>query len=325
MSKQNTSIRRTPMQDKILDLEKEYFDLIKDVIFSDSFIEDLLVIEKEIRENYPKFKDTWNLKNKLKIPAERVVRHHIYTQLHKRISGIYPSPISSDLGVMTDDCILCIDVKTVDTIGNSVDIKSTQVEPNQISFQNTNHDYISTISNLESIDHYTRRPVLTYVVKIIYTDDNYSFKLSRDENPTIVLACIPNGELSSLFDYDIIKNFKTYNYYTEQDRSEFKVHYIPSKYKDKTSQQEYVKEFCVNNMHFQPLVIETDNRSKEAYFDAAHRVIWWLTSHQNKPAIKAVKSGSTARLNNDILKERFDSNNNEWIGYIEKTIKNEKA
>ena len=64
---------------------------------------------------------------------------------------------------------------------------------------------------------------------------------------------------------------------------------------------------------------------KEAYFDAAHRVIWWLTSHQNKPAIKAVKSGSTARLNNDILKERFDSNNNEWIGYIEKTIKNEKA
>ena len=51
MSKQNTSIRRTPMQDKILDLEKEYFDLIKDVIFSDSFIEDLLVIEKEIQRH----------------------------------------------------------------------------------------------------------------------------------------------------------------------------------------------------------------------------------------------------------------------------------
>lgn len=325
MGTQNTSISRTPMQNKILDMEQKYFKILEDVFLSDLFIEDLLTIEKEIRENYPKFKDTWNLKNKLKVPAERLVRHHIYTQLHELITGIYPSPISSDMGIMTDDCILCIDVKTVDTIGNSVDIKSTQVEPNQISFLNTNHDYISTVSNLESIDHYTRRPVLTYVVKIIYTDDDYSFKLSRAGKPTIVLACIPNGELSNLFDYDIIKNFKTYNYYTEQDRPEFQVHYIPSEYKDKASQQEYVFDYCVNTKHFQHMLIETDKLTKDAYFDAAHRVIWWLTSHQNKPAVKAVKSGSTARLNNDYLKERYNSTNHEWVGYIERTIHEEKA
>lgn len=325
MGAQNSSVQRTAMQNKILDLEKKYFKILENVFLSDSFVEDLLIMEKEIRENYPKFKDTWNLKNKLKVPAERLVRHHAYTQLHNIITGIYPSPISSDLGIMTDDCILCIDVKTVDTIGNSVDIKSTQVEPNQISFLNTNHDYISTVSNLESIDHYTRRPVLTYVIKIIYTDDNYSFKLSRKDKPTIVLACIPNGELSALFDYDIIKNFKTYNYYTEQDRTEFKVHYIPSQYKDKRSLQEYTHDYCVNTRHFQHLLIETDKQSKDAYFDAAHRVIWWLTSDQNKPAIKAVKSGSTARLNNDVLRERYDSSNHEWVGYIERTIHKEKA
>lgn len=325
MSIQDPALPRTHMQNKILDLEKNYFTILEKVFLSDKFIDDLLTIEKEIRENYPKFKDTWNLKNKLKVPAERLVRHHVYTQLHDIITGIYPSPISSDLGVMTNDCILCIDVKTVDTVGNSADIKTTQVEPNQISFLNTNHDYIPTISNLESIDHYTRRPVLTYVLKIIYTDDNYSFKLSRNGKPTLVLACIPNGELSSLFDYDIIKNFKTYTYYTEQDRPEYKVHFIPEKYSDKDSQQQYVNEYCINTMHYQHMLIESDRTSKDAYFDAAHRVIWWLTSHQNKPAIKAVKSGSTARLDNEILKKRYDSKNQEWIGYIERTVHNEKA
>lgn len=325
MSKQNISINRSQMQNKILDLEQKYFNILRKVFESDKFKEDLLIIEKEIRENYPKFKDTWNLKNKLKVPAERLVRHHVYTQLHEIITGIYPSPISSDMGIMTEECVLCIDVKTVDTIGNAVDINSTQVEPNQISFLNTNHDYISTVSNLESIDHYSRRPVLTYVVKIIYTDDNYSFKLSRENKPTLVLACIPNGELSKLFDNDIIKNFKTYNYYTEQDRPEFAVHYIPNEYRDKEQQKNYVYNYCVKERHFQHLTIDTDKQSKDAYFDAAHRVIWWLTSHQNKPAIKAVKSGSTARLDNDVLKERYNSNNMEWIGYIERTIHEEKA
>lgn len=72
------------------------------------------------------------------------------------------------------------------------------------------------------------------------------------------------------------------------------------------------------------MLIETERTTKDAYFDAAHRVIWWLTSHQKKPAIKAVKSGSTARLDNDILKERYNSKNQEWLGYVEMTIHKEK-
>lgn len=321
MSFQDKSKKRQPMQNKILDLEKKYFSILEKIFFSKQFVDDLLLIEKEIRENYPKFKDTWMLKNKIKVPAERLVRHHVYMQLHDSITGIYPSPISSDMGIMTDECILCIDVKTVDTIGNAVDISSTQVEPNQISFKNSNHKYISTVSNLDAIDHYSRRPVLTFVVKIIYTDDDYSFKLSRSDKPTLVLACIPNGELSDLFDYDIIKNFKTYNYYSEQDRPEFRAHMIPAQYtKTKKAQQEYTHEFCINTMNYQHLTIETDSRSKDAYFDGIHRAIWWLTSHNKMPAIMAVKSGSTARLNNEILRERFDSSDSKWIGYIEKTI-----
>ena len=324
MSLQRIDINRTPMQNFILDLEKQYFSKLKDVFFSNAFTEDLLLIEKEIRENYPKFKSTWNLKNKLKIPAERLVRHHIYMQLHDLVTGVYPSPISSDLGILTKDCVICIDVKTIDTVGNSVDIYSTQVEPNQLSFQNTNHPYIRTVSNLESIDHYSRRPVLTYVVKIIYTDNSYSFSLSRNKQPTIVLACIPNGELSSLFDFDIIKNFKTYDYYSEQDKPDLKAHIIPEEYKSEDSRDNYIFNYCVNERGFQPITIQTDKRSKDVYFDAINRVLWWQTSDNKKHAIKAVKSGSTARLNNDVLKNRYDSKNKKWLGYVEATINRKK-
>lgn len=217
---------------------------------------------------------------------------------------------------MTEDCILCIDVKTVDTVGNSVDISSTQVEPNQISFKNTNHKYIQTVSNLESIDHYSRRPVLTFVIKIIYTDDNYSFKLSRTTKPSLVLACIPNGELSNLFDNDIKKNFKTYSYYTELDNPSFAAKLIPSSYDTPEKRRDYVADYCINTMNFPQTVVETDSRSKNAYFDVVNRCLWWETSINKKPSIRAVKSGSTARLSNEILKERFDSKNTLWVGYM---------
>ena len=65
MSQQNSSIARTHMQNVILDLEKKYYSKIETIITSESFINDLLLIEKEIRENYPKFQATWKLKNKI--------------------------------------------------------------------------------------------------------------------------------------------------------------------------------------------------------------------------------------------------------------------
>lgn len=315
MSKQNIYISKTGKQNEILDLEKKYFTILEDVFTSQCFIDDLLLMEKEIRENYPKFKNTWDLKNKIKVPAERLVRHHIYTKLYELITGIYPSPISSDIGIKTDDCVICVDVKTVDTVGNSTDISSTQVERNQISFQNTNHKYIQTVSNLESIDHYSRLPVLTYVIKIIYTDDDYSFKLSRGEKPSLVLACIPNGELSNLFDNDIIKSFKTYEYYSENDNECFAAIPIPNQYNTKRKREEYTENYCVNILKFSKVTIETENRTKDAYFDARNRVIWWDTSLNNKKVIRAVKSGATARLSNEILAERYDSSNNNWCGY----------
>lgn len=107
------------------------------------------------------------------------------------IRGIYDSPISSDLEIVFDDCILCVDCKTHDTKGNSTDIRYTSVEPNQTSFDNSNHPYIKTASNLENRARVSCLPVLTYVIKIIYRNDNVQFAISRSNNigKNLLLFC----------------------------------------------------------------------------------------------------------------------------------------
>lgn len=315
MAKQNIDITRNDYENNILDLEKYYFDQLVAIINSENFKSDLKLIEKEIKDNYSEYENVWKLKNKIKIPAERLVRHNIYTHWSNIIEGIYPSPVSSDIGIKLNDAIVCIDIKTLDTIGNRGDISSTQVEQNQTSFDNKNYPYIKTASNLKAIDHYSRLPVLTYIVKIIYTDDNYSFKLSRNRYPSLVVVAIPNGKISKLFDYNIIENVKTYSYYDENDGEQFKPIAIPSGL-NANEKTEYVENICVNEKGFAKISI---NR-KTAYLDPTTREIWWQTSISKKPYICAVKSVSNARFINNILKERYDANNDTWNGYVEITL-----
>lgn len=314
MGFQKTTVTRTKMMNEVLDLEKKYFAKINEMVQSEKFLNDLLLIEKEIRENYHEFKNTWNLKNKIKVPAERLIRHYIYMEWHEDIESIYPSPVSSDLGIKMKDAIVCVDIKTIDTVGNSGDISSTSTEKNQNSFDNKNYPVFEFKSNLKSIDHYSRRPVLTFIIKIIYSDDNYSFKLCRKEYPAIITTCIPNGEISGLFDFNIIDNFKTYDYYEEQDGSYWKPYIIRTSSKKSSEIKIETDIEFIKNRAF---VDMSDRIDKVAYYDVIHHCIWWLTSHKNKKAIKAVKSGSSVRYNNEILKKRFDSKDEPWIGYIE--------
>ena len=320
MPAQNTTITRNTMENSILELEKKYFDKINQMVTSKEFIDDLLLIEKEIRENYSEFTNTWNLKNKIKVPAERLIRHYIYMQWHDDIEGIYPSPVSSDLGIKMKDCVICVDIKTIDTIGNPGDIRSTSTEKNQNSFNNKNYPVFEFISNLKSIDHYSRRPVLTFIIKIIYSDDGYSFKLSRETYPTVITTCIPNGEISKLFEFNIIDNFKTYDYYTQNDGIALAPYLISKTYPNKLAMKSDLDIEFIDNRHFLDM---TSRIGKIAYYDINHRCIWWLVSSGKRKMISAVKSGSSVRYNNEILKNRFDSHNNPWIGYIEYTIHEE--
>ena len=165
-----------------------------------------------------------------------------------------------------------------------------------------------------SIDHYPRRPVITFQVKIVYSDDGYSFSLSRSNFPTIILTCIPNGELSQLFDFDIIDNFKTYEYYSESDGTSLKPFSIDKNFHHSVTLKNHCDSEFIGR---RGLIDMSDTIGKISYYDVKNKCLWWLVSSSKKKEIAAIKSGSSVRYNNDYLMNRFDSNNNSWIGYKE--------
>lgn len=317
MSYQDKNTKLTNAQKEILDLEKKYFVILENIITSPSFQNDLRNIEEEIQLNYSKLALTWNLKNKIKVAAERLIRHHIYINLLQEITGIYESPISSDIGIVTEKCVLCIDSKTLDTVSNKQDIRYTAVEPNQTSFDNSAHPYIKTANNLETRARKSRLPILTYIIKIIYRDDKIRFNVSRTKNsggrPSLVLACIPNGELSDLFGKDLIQNFKTYKYYSEKDEKHYLPISVPCKIKNINK---WVENKC-SKIGYKKIKVPQENGEKIIYFDAVHNCYWTYTSENNSKKIRAINRGDTMRFNNDYLKNRFDSKGKEWVGYKE--------
>lgn len=320
MPRQDITIATTTDQRDLLDLEKNYFAKLQTIIASPDFQNDLRSIENEIKLNYAKLASTWNVKNKIKVAAERLVRHHVYKNLMPDIRGIYESPLSSDLGIEFDDCVLCVDCKTLDTKGNPTDISYTSVEPNQTSFDNSNHPYIKTASNLEVRARVSRLPVLTFIIKIIYRDDNVHFDISRTTGvggkPSLVLACIPNGELSNLFGKDLIKNFKTYKYYTATDGPQYAPIRIPS---TTTNGKVWTETYCLGQ-GYAKIPIPQTRGTKDVFFDAAHNCYWTYTSENNTKMIRAIRRGDSMRLGNTELKDRFDSTNTPWAGYIEMDI-----
>lgn len=305
MALQN-NVGATSTQKEILDLEKKYFDLIFQIVNSDSFKQDLLNIEREISDRYHDYADVWNLKNKLKNPAERLVLHHMYRNplIADLITGLYASAVSSDIGLQTEDAVLCIDVKTNDFSGNKNDHNCVTAEKNQISFKNTNYPLVNTTAHLDKNSRYApHNPVLTYVVKIGYNDNNTGFRLVKGnvDYSTIQVSCIPNGNLGPLFDNNILSGFKTYSY---KDQN--------------SSNPDYIKYYTDGNdaiLDLQKKYHRIPNVDKEAYRDISTGNIWVLSSKDRRICARIVTSGSTARVDIDILKKRLDSINNPWTGY----------
>jgi hypothetical protein len=119
---------------KIVDLERMYFDKIWDIMSSPDFIKDLREVSEFIQNNYKQLSDFWGEKNKVKIAVERLIRFHSYKELN--VIGIYPSPLSSDMAIVTEDCVINIDAKTIDMNGNAGDDTSIHFQKNQITFDN---------------------------------------------------------------------------------------------------------------------------------------------------------------------------------------------
>lgn len=316
----------------VLDLEKKYFNILWNLFTSTNFINDLKIIESEIQKQYSFLQNTWELKNKLKIPAERLVRQYIYKELSDLVKHIYPSPVSSDVAFITDDCVINLDIKTLDTVGNRGDIINLQFENNQSSFDNINLDvdpeYPNSGVKVEcllpkeySYNHGAPLPVLTFFFTIVYCDNGSTFKLNRG-NPlqTIYLKCLPNGFTSILFDYDIIENFKTYAYF--EQKHGFAPVFLTDNYDELDDK---VKEFVDNNADFvlirgrTKLGAYNNHQTHPKYL--IDGVSWFPVSRQdnnNKRIhhyyLEAVNKGSTNRISNNTITTRYDSNDKLWLG-----------
>lgn len=325
MSTQIKSNSYTKLQSIILDLEKKYFDFIDSIISSTDFIKDLKNIENNIQFNYFYLSNTWNLKNKLKIPAERLLRYHIIK--NNIVCGFYPSPISCDLAVEVNDAILNIDVKTIDVIGNSGDITTIQFEHNQTSFKNKkvlgcgNFEGFEIKSNLPTIDPITKKPLLTYLVKIIYSDNGKSFSIFKNTNyPLMTLTCLPNGELSSLFNNDLFSNAKNYNYFKKTDGAYYIPKKISSKHSydiltsDKDKYEIIINNCCIPNTWNKIKIVD-----KLGFYDNDKKTLWVPVLRGSKTSNKiyelnAVKSPHTCRFDYKNLIDRYTSDNLSWNG-----------
>ena len=325
MSKQNTEYTRTSDQNKILDLEQKYMKIIEEMVTSNDFLEDLKHIEKETQEYYELLQEVWGKKNKVKEVSERLLRHHIYLNF-SGVERFYSSPISCDIALELDDIILNIDVKTIDKVGNAGELSTTQFEHNQTSF--VNEKVLSSgafpgfivKSNLQAIDSRTHKPLLSFLVKIGYSDDGngiFSF-INSNEYPSIVVTCLPNGSLSNLFDNNLFSNFKEYTYYDTVSGIYYKPRYITSK-DEFTVLTESAK---FNRIQQQTDIPETWKKvvwqNKVGYFDIEKKVVWWTVEKKKDKHwdiyLMAVKNGNTARFNDSWLEERYNSKNEYWCG-----------
>lgn len=326
-----------PLQEKIkigrvLDLEKKYFDILWTLFTSNNFIEDLKVIESEIQKQYNFLQNTWELKNKLKVPAERLVRQYIYKDLAHLVKHIYPSAVSSDVAFITEDAVINLDIKTLDTVGNRGDIFNLQFENNQSSFENINLDvdprYPNSGVKVEcmlpkeySYNNELALPMLTYFFTIVYSDNGHSFELCReDETQSIYLKCLPNGFTSVLFENDIVNNFKTYTYL------EHKHGFPPVYLTDNADEVDSKVRYFVS---MNPDYVLIKGRTKTgAYCEKQihpkyniNGVSWFPVSRQDKINksihrfyLEAAYKGNTNRLSNDKLIYRFDSTDSPWFG-----------
>ena len=323
MSEYNTSYGRTPIQNKIVDLEKKYMDKLEAVFTSPDFINDLKRIEHETQVHYTFLTEVWGKKNKIKEASERLVRHHLYKNF---VGSFYSSPVSCDVAIELDDIILNVDIKTIDKVGNSGELSTTQFEHNQTSFINVPADASGSFpgfkikSNLQSIDPNSNKPVLTYLIKIAYADDgNGYFSLVNDPTvPSLVLTCLPNGQLSNLFDSDLFSNFKNYKYFTSIDgvyykprRIEYSSAFNPLPINDKFTMIENKTSIPST---WERIVGET----KIGYYDPATKVLWYVVPRKVNGIwvifLEAVVGGDTARFNDEWLKKRYDSKNSFWLG-----------
>lgn len=303
LATQNNTIALTTLQKEILNLERKYFYILHNTFTSTEFINDIRAIEKSIQSQYGILSLFSQKKNKIATALERLMRFYMYKVI--KPTSIYHSSLSSDLAYYTDDALINIDAKSIDIDSNLQDKDKVTVEKNQISFENIpvyskgGFPGFRYSPRLPSVDSIKQLPTLTYFIKCIYEDTNTSFNLVG-----ISLACVPNGELGNLFNNDLITGFKTYEYIsvTMANQTTY-APYSPTTTKNsswiKLRPYGTKRSLFLDNTLRNPLYVDDP-------------IVWVYKDKKYHVCI----DGTTARIDADYLKHRYDPYNNPWTGYI---------
>ena len=213
-------------EEKVLDLEKKYTCKLLNIFRSSDFVQ-------HIETMIGKFSDE-DLKSYQKSPTDllfqRCMNLWIIDKLRSDILYPYISPISSDSAFVLKDCVLNIDAKTISGTSNAGDMKTLQVNRNQISFENQKIETASGIFDYETklASLFEDKPVLSFFLHFHYQHNDtsdftklkfYNYKDAGTERyekyGVFGLICVPNRIISRFFDYDLLKGFKNYKQVTK--------------------------------------------------------------------------------------------------------------
>jgi hypothetical protein len=331
MTEKNTHLDPNHIQD----LEKKYMEKIWENINSENFNYTLENVSKKINENLDDWKIKFDMKNFFNIPFERICKYYLSKVLS---SQPWASPISSDLAFYTNDndCILCIDAKTINSKkgSNEGDVDDLIVSPNQVAIESNarEEDYnigdsgysfagIRFQGKIPSFDkdfeQGKKLPVLTYTIKCIYYSDldNNIFYLKKlfltnIPNPIVYEKNWPNEKK--------IDNLKTYRYITD-----FPDYKTSSAYKrilstefDKSDKIKFVRKIGKKKNK----TFYLDKNLKNPFPELEKfNLAWTDVSRKGKrTGFEIPITAGTGRL--IIRPDRKDSKGNEWKGLLEKYL-----
>jgi len=183
------------MQKSIEELEKKYFEKLKQIL-----IQNIKELEKGFnsKENIKRDYDNLGYKeNDIETGAERVLQSIISKNTDWEVNS---APISSDLLFETKEAMINIDAKTYKE--KHQEPNKINVGANQISYgqhlpmisrgTNTKYTWKAALRTIYHHQNYGKIPCLTFFVKFVY--DNNTKLLKKVE-----LVNVPNGELENVY------------------------------------------------------------------------------------------------------------------------------
>lgn len=368
MSSQITSTKYYPGESLLLDFESFYMDELNNILCDTDFKDGLNETFDEINRNKTKILDDYKGISIINSPIERYITCFLYKQFFEyqragkwqyNTVKPYPMPECGDLGLELEDVVLCIEVKTINKTQNPSDLGYIQFRSNQTSFE-TFYDYpncnvpglipqFHIKGNVQKV--YGTKPVLTYIIEIVYEFDTAHPKSSdcklftgttKDGISAINLFCIPNGDLKRLFNNNIFKNIKAYKYYDESSKDSY---YTPIKLDitffprindclyDITKAYAYIRTTFSSRVtsHWK----EANNTDYIVFIDTSKKgvqnhelsgMLWVLTQKKDasgtlRPIIRCIKSYDGCRIGwKENLIDRYDGSKTNWKGVIHITI-----